>query len=133
MIIILISLVAALFTIGALLLYSDALPMQKTLVSVILIGVIYFIYSVSTRTVYQIDDEALSIRSGPIRIHIPFSTIARIHSTNNLFPGIGISMALSTRKVIIDRVDPYWTVFISPEDRDRFLEDLSTRMAQVRK
>lgn len=85
-------------------------------------------------TFYQITDDSLVMRSGPIRWRIPLRKITEAQTTANgwlLVGGSYLRFALSADAIMI-RYQGNWlgmiqpAALISPEDRDAFLQRLVT-------
>lgn len=73
---------------------------------------------------YAIAGADLVIRSGVWKLRIPLRTIRRVHPSSSLLA----SPALSMRRLAIEhRSGPHSrpTIYISPADRDGFLDDLA--------
>ena len=84
-----------------------------------------------TFTIYGLTDEALHIRMGLFRWAIPLTSIEEARLSDKLIPGLGISLALSIKKVGIMRKDGRWPVYISPAHREAFIEDISRRIQNL--
>ena len=73
-------------------------------------------------TYYELTDEVLKIRSGPIRSTIPLHTIEAIEPMRSPLS----SPALSMDRLQI-RYDRYGFTMVSPEDKQRFIAELVSR------
>ena len=81
------------------------------------------ILSLPTR--YELHPEQLVIRSGVIRYRIPYSDLREVHPTNN--PLSAPAWSLDRLKLVRSR----GYALVSPDDKPRFLHELSLRAPQL--
>jgi hypothetical protein len=91
----------------------------------ILVASLALVLWIQFATYYRIDDDVLFIRSGPFHWTIPIASISEIAPTDDPTSGPALSMRRLRLDYAIDgRTD---AVFISPENREGFLEALRVR------
>jgi uncharacterized membrane protein YdbT with pleckstrin-like domain len=96
-------------------------------VSIPVLGLLLWIYC---RTYYELREEYLYCRSGPFFEKIPYDRIKSVKLCENLFS----SMALSSKRIEIcqhDRGFITGTTYISPVNREEFLEELKRRCTNL--
>lgn len=92
------------------------------LVTVLPAGFLLWVYF---GTYYELRDEYLYARCGPLSERIRYDRVTRLRKCRNLFS----SMALATDRIEI-RTGPNFvtgTTYISPRERDEFLTELARR------
>ena len=73
---------------------------------------------------YELTETELVIRFGPLRFTLPLEGVIDVHATDRLKADFGWGLAWSLDRVRIrfrGRLLPFW---ISPDDKQAFLEDL---------
>jgi hypothetical protein len=88
--------------------------------------VIFILVWIYFGTYYELREDHLLCRSGPFRERIPYGNIRSVKPSRNLFS----SMALSSQRIEIKQRGRGFftgTTYISPVDRERFIELLKSR------
>lgn len=100
----------------------DGSPLRALLFSPVLLVTVGLPLWLVRSTAYTFDGDVLTVRSGPFVWRVPLRDIRRVTPTRNPLS----SPALSLDRLRID----YGTrsLLISPEDGDRFLEELRRRL-----
>jgi hypothetical protein len=78
-------------------------------------------------TSYRLDGDDLLIRCGPIRRHVPISTIRRVVARRS---GLA-APALSTDRLVLERDPPAVNCEISPENPDAFIAALASANPEI--
>ena len=94
-------------------------------VAVILAGVIWMQFS----TYYRVDDDTLFVRCGPFHWTIPIASIETVTPTDD--PTSGPALSLRRLRLEFRRGDARDEIFISPEDREGFIEALRARNPRI--
>jgi len=103
----------------------------KIMVSVITLGLSAFLASILFSTWYEIDNEYLTCRSGPIFKKIPISTIRSLSKPRKmLLKQSYLSLGLSFTQTIIS-YNKYDDISISPQDFDEFTSALKLRNPKI--
>ncbi len=101
-----------------------ALPQNMWLLGIVIgLPIILLLLWIYLGTYYEIKEDHLYCRCGPMVEKIPYKQIKSIKKSKNPLA----SMALSLERIEIKQHGKRYitgTTFISPEDRDEFLEDL---------
>lgn len=92
------------------------------LILIITVIVTVFLLLTWFGTYYVIEEDNLIVKCGPIRRNIPLKTITSVKKTNNPIS----SPALSLQRLEI-HYGQYKTIYISPHDRDEFVEILQKK------
>lgn len=88
-----------------------------------------FIGWVFTGTAYVVTQRELVVRSGPFRWTIPLQAIESIRPTRSPLS----APALSLDRLAVKRIDRWWSLVISPEDKSGFLEEVLRRSGTLRR
>lgn len=108
----------------------SALPGDRLIALVLLAPLLAFPGSLLLATWYELRNEYLYCRSGPFVERIPYKRIRSLRLCENLWS----SMALSRHRIEIRQHGRGWitgTTYISPVDREGFLEELQERCASM--
>lgn len=89
------------------------------------IPMVAFLLSLFFCTYYELRDDHLFCRSGPLFERIPYDCIKSVKLSNSLLSG----MALSMRRIAIRKHDswPLGVTLISPPNREEFMQELLSR------
>ncbi len=118
----------------AILLFSIALtqPNDRLIGYVFVFPILVFIMWLYFGTYYEFREDYLYCRSGPIFEKIPYDKIKSLKLSKNMFS----SMALSRKRIEIKQHGKGYimgTTFISPINREEFLEELVKKCANLEK
>lgn len=86
-----------------------------------------FLFWIWLKTGYTIEQNSLTIRSGPLKIKINIAEIEQIRETKNPFT----APALSADKLEIQYAN-YQTVWISPKEKEEFVRQLLKKNPNIR-
>ncbi len=99
---------------------------QRTIAYVIGIPALVFVAWIYFKTYYEFKEDYLYCRSGPFFERILYDKIKSLKLSQNM----ASSMALSRERIEIRQHDKNYvmgTTFISPENREAFLQELASR------
>jgi len=110
-----------------------ALTMSLSIVSLLIqevmwIGIIVFCFSILRSTYYAIKTESLLVRTGPFKWTILFEDIEEVVPSRKAWS----SASLSMDRLYIDHKSSTGGTYISPEDKQVFLETLAGRASTLR-
>jgi hypothetical protein len=94
-------------------------------VIVILAGVVWMQFA----TYYRVGDDMLFVRCGPFHWTIPIATIEAVTPTDD--PTSGPALSLRRLRLEFRKGDARDEIFISPEDREGFIEALRARKSSI--
>ena len=94
-------------------------------VAVILAGVIWMQFS----TYYRVDSDMVFVRCGPFHWTIPIASIETVTPTDD--PTSGPALSLRRLRLEFRKGDARDEIFISPEDREGFIEALRARNPRI--
>lgn len=100
---------------------------QRLIVALFSIPTIAFMLYLYFSTYYELQDEHLLCRSGPIRLRIPYEQITQVRLSQNPLS----SLALSLKRIEITYNSKSifgGLVYISPPSREEFMRELLRRM-----
>jgi len=109
-----------------------ALTMSLSIVSLLIqeamwIGIIVFCFSILRSTNYTIKTESLLVRTGPFKWKILFEDIKEVVPSRKAWS----SASLSMDRLYIDHKSSTGGTYISPEDKQVFLETLAGRASTL--
>jgi hypothetical protein len=93
--------------------------------AVILAGVTWMQFA----TYYRVDDDTLFVRCGPLHWTIPIASIEAVTPTDD--PTAGPAFSMRRVRVEFRKGDARDEIFISPEDREGFIEALRARKSSI--
>lgn len=95
------------------------------LVTVVLAGVIWMQFA----TYYRVGEDTLFVRCGPFHWTIPIASIEAVMPTDD--PTSGPALSMRRLRLEFRKGDARDEIFISPEDREGFIEALRARKSSI--
>ncbi len=103
--------------------FSSSSILGLLVLEALFLGLVAFCLSILRSTYYTLTDDSLRVRSGPFRWTIKFDTVEEVVPARNLYS----SAALSLDRLHIRQKGSRSSTYISPKDKEAFLQELATR------
>jgi len=103
--------------------FSHTSILRLLSLEVLFLGLVAICLSILRSTYYTLTNDSLQVRSGPFRWTIRLDTIEEVVPARNFYS----SAALSLDRLHIRHRGSRYSTYISPENKDAFLQELAVR------